>query len=145
MVDLSVLPATNAVLNATALGLVLTGYWQIRAGNTVWHKRCMIAAFVVSTLFLVSYLTYRFCGAEKKFTGHGAIRPIYFFILISHVSLAALVPFLAARTLYLGLRGRREAHRRIARVTLPIWIYTSLTGILVYFLLFQWYRPSGGA
>ena len=139
MVDLSILPPTNAVLNATALALVLIGYWQIRAGNVVRHKRCMIAAFVVSTLFLVSYLTYRFAGEEKKFVGQGVIRPIYFTILISHVILAATVPFLAGRTLYLGLRDRREAHRRLARITLPIWIYTSLTGILVYLFLFQWY------
>ena len=142
MVDLSILPPTNAVLNATALALVLTGYWQIRAGNIAWHKRCMITAFVVSTLFLASYLTYRFAGAEKKFLGQGVIRPIYFSILISHVTLAATVPFLAGRTLYLGLRDRREAHRRLARITLPIWIYTSLTGILVYLFLFQWYPQA---
>lgn len=137
--DLSSLPAINAALNVTAFVLLLCGYCHIRAGNVVVHKRCMIAAFIVSMLFLTTYLTYRFFGEEKRFTGQGFVRPIYFFILITHVTLAVTIPFLAGRTLYLGLRGRIDQHRRIARVTFPIWMYVSITGVIVYLFLFQLY------
>ena len=89
--------------------------------------------------FLASYLTYRFLGKEKRFGGQGWIRPVYFAILITHVTLAASVPVLAGRTLYLGLRGRIEKHRKMARWTLPIWLYVSVTGVLIYFLLFRLY------
>ncbi len=141
MISLSDLPLVNATLNSIALVLLLTGLVMIRNGCRVAHRRCMIAAFGVSTLFLVSYVTYRFFGDEKKFTGTGWIRPVYFFILITHVVLAATVPFLAARTLYLGLRGRWKPHRRIARITFPIWVYVSITGVTVYVLLFRIYGP----
>lgn len=141
MISLSDLPLVNATLNSIALVLLLTGFVMIRSGHRVAHRRCMLAAFGVSLLFLVSYLTYRFLGAEKKFGGTGWIRPVYFFILITHVVLAATVPFLAARTLYLGLRGRWTPHRRIARITFPIWVYVSLTGVIVYVLLFRIYGP----
>ena len=142
MIDLSTLPAINATLNVTAGILLVVGYALIRAGNETWHKRCMIAAFGVSILFLTTYVTYRVLGPEKKFQGQGWIRPIYFFILFTHVPLAASVPFLAGTTLYLGLRGRIERHRRLARITLPIWIYVSITGVLVYLLLFQLYPAA---
>ena len=102
----------------------------------------MTAAFCVSILFLISYLTYRFFGEEKRFGGQGWIRPVYFFILFTHVPLAATVPVLASRTLYLALRGRFDKHRRMARITFPIWIYVSVTGVIVYVLLFQIYGPS---
>ena len=140
--ELSSLPAVNATLNATAFVLLMCGYFQIRAGNINKHKRFMISAFVVSILFLTTYVTYRVLGPEKKFQGQGWIRPIYFFILFTHVPLAASVPFLAGTTLYLGLRGRIERHRRLARITLPIWIYVSITGVLVYLLLFQLYPAA---
>ena len=139
MIELSQLPAVNATLNGVAFVLLLVGFLQVRAGNIVWHKRCMITAFIVSALFLITYVTYRAYGAEKKFTGQGLIRPVYFFILITHVILAASVPILAARTLYLAARGRFSEHRRLAKLTLPIWIYVSVTGIVVYVLLFQLY------
>lgn len=141
MIRLADLPVLNAILNAISLTLLVTGYVMIRRRRVTAHKRCMIAAFVVSIFFLASYLTYRFAGDEKRFGGTGWIRPVYFGILIPHVILAATIPVLASRTIYLALRGRIEQHRRWARVTLPIWLYVSLTGILIYFMLFQWYAP----
>lgn len=143
MIELSDLPLVNATLNGISFILLLTGYRMVRAGRVTAHKRFMIAAFVVSALFLISYLTYRFLGEEKRFGGTGWIRPVYFFILITHVVLAITVPFLASRTLYLGLRGRIEEHRRIVRWTFPIWVYVSVTGVMVYLLLFRLYGPAG--
>jgi len=141
VIRLADLPVLNAILNAISLTLLVTGYVMIRRRRVTAHKRCMIAAFVVSIFFLTSYLTYRFAGDEKLFGGTGWIRPVYFGILIPHVILAATIPVLASRTIYLALRGRIEQHRRWARVTLPIWLYVSVTGILIYFMLFQWYAP----
>ena len=142
MLELSDLPGVNATLNSISLVLLVVGYLMIRRRRETAHKWFMIAAFCVSTLFLTSYLTYRFLGEEKRFGGTGLIRPVYFFILITHVSLAMTVPVLAGRTLYLALRGRFDKHRRIARITFPIWIYVSVTGVLVYLLLFRLYGPA---
>lgn len=141
MLEIADLPALNAILNGIALILLLAGYASIRRKRERRHKRFMVAAFCVSIVFLGTYLTYRFCGAEKRFSGQGLIRPVYFFILITHVVLAATVPVLASSTLYLGLRRRVTRHRRMARWTFPIWLYVSITGILVYVLLFQIYGP----
>ena len=138
---LAYLPPLNATLNSISLVLLIAGYRQIKRRNVEAHKRFMLAAFGVSILFLISYLTYRFFGQEKKFGGEGWIRPVYFFILSTHVPLAATVPVLGSRTLYLALRGRFDQHRRIARITFPIWIYVSVTGVMVYVLLFQIYGP----
>jgi len=142
MIRLTDLPLLNATLNGISFVLLMTGYACIRRRWVRAHRNCMVAAFCVSILFLISYLTYRFLGAEKKFGGQGWIRPVYFFILGTHVPLAASVPVLAGRTMYLAFRGRFEEHRRIARVTLPIWVYVSITGVLVYLLLFRLYRPA---
>lgn len=142
---LSDLPAVNATLNSISFVLLLTGYNMIRRKNVRAHRACMIAAFTVSILFLVSYLTYRFFGEEKHFGGQGLIRPVYFFVLITHVILAATVPVLASLTLYLALRRRFHQHRRWARVTFPIWIYVSVTGVAVYLLLFRIYGPTSTA
>ncbi len=139
---LSDLPALNATLNLISLVLLLVGYVMIKRRRIVAHRRCMSVALCVSILFLASYLTYRFLGEEKRFGGHGFIRPVYFFILITHVALAVTVPVLACRTIYLAWRGRFDKHRRIARVTFPIWIYVSVTGVLVYVLLFKIYGPA---
>lgn len=136
MIDLSILPTVNAILNFIALVLLVTGYRKIKQGYQVAHKRLMLAAFGVSILFLISYVSYHVWGQERRFGGTGFIRPIYFFILVTHVILAVIVPLLASRTLYLGLRGRFVQHRKIARITFPIWIYVSITGILVYLMLF---------
>lgn len=132
----------NAALNSVALVLLLIGYSFIRRRRVDAHRRCMLAAFGVSILFLISYLTYRSMGTEKKFGGTGWIRPVYFLILFTHVPLAATVPVLGTTTLWLGLRGRVERHRRWARITFPIWVYVSVTGVLVYVLLFRIYGPS---
>lgn len=136
------LPLVNAALNSLALVLLLTGYRYIRRRRVDAHRRCMLAAFGVSVLFLVSYLTYRYMGSEKAFGGTGWIRRVYFFILITHVMLAATVPVLGTTTLLLGLRGRVERHRRWAKITFPIWVYVSVTGVLVYLLLFRIYGPK---
>ncbi len=141
MIRLADLPLVNAILNSIAFTLLVLGRWMIHRRRVGAHRACMSAAFVVSILFLSSYLTYRFFGEEKKFGGVGMIRPIYLVILITHVALAATVPILATRTLYLGLRGRWESHRRWARWTFPIWVYVSVTGIVVYVLLFRIYGP----
>lgn len=142
MIDLSILPTVNAILNFIALVLLVTGYRKIKQGYNIAHKRFMMAAFGVSILFLISYVSYHTWGQERRFGGTGFIRPIYFFILVTHVILAAIVPLLASRTLYLGLRGRLEQHRKIARITFPIWIYVSITGILVYLMLYVIFGPA---
>ncbi len=142
MIEISDLPTVNATLNGIACCFLVAGYCFVKQGRTQSHKRCMIAAFSISILFLISYLTYRFAGAEKKFGGQGWIRPVYFFILITHIVLAASVPILATRTLYLGLKGRWDAHKKWARWTFPIWVYVSITGVLVYLLLFVIFGPA---
>jgi uncharacterized membrane protein YozB (DUF420 family) len=141
MIELRHLPTVNATLNLMAFFLLLCGYYFIRNGRVTNHARCMVSAFCVSILFLASYLTYRVLGEDKKFGGQGWIRPVYFVILATHVVLAATVPFLASYTLYQAARGRFAKHRKIARVTFPIWVYVSVTGVLVYLLLFIIYGP----
>ncbi len=141
MIELSALPTVNATLNSVALVFLVLGRWLIRQGRVKAHQRSMMTAFAVSILFLASYVTYRFYGEEKRFGGQGWIRPVYFFLLITHVVLAALVPWMASWTLYLGLRGRFDRHRRWARWTFPIWVYVSITGVVVYVLLFKVYGP----
>ena len=131
------LPAVNASLNAIAGVLLMAGYVLIRARRVEWHRRAMIGAFVTSSLFLVSYITYHSQVGSVRFTRQGFVRPLYFTILITHVTLAAAVLPLAVVTLSRGLTARFERHRRIARWTLPIWLYVSVTGVLVYVLLYQ--------
>jgi len=131
------LPAVNATLNGAAGVLLVIGYLLIRAGRIDLHRRVMIAAFCTSTLFLISYLAYHAQVGSVPFTRQGLVRSIYFTILITHVILAAAVLPLALITLSRGLKGRYPQHRRIARWTLPIWLYVSVTGVLVYVLLYQ--------
>jgi putative membrane protein len=131
------LPAVNATLNALSGILLLAGYVLIRRGRVQLHRRVMLAAFVTSSLFLVCYLTYHAQVGSVPFTRQGFERPLYFFILITHVVLAATVPPLAIVTLSRGLKGRYPKHRAIARWTWPIWMYVSVTGVLVYVLLYQ--------
>ena len=133
------LPTLNAFLNATSAALLMLGVKQIYAKNVEAHKRFMVSAFVVSTLFLVSYLVYHFNVGSVGFTGTGWIRPVYFLILITHSVLAVLVPPMAIITLYRAWRGDFERHRRIARWTYPIWLYVSFTGVVVYLLLYVFY------
>lgn len=135
--DFTALPTLNAVLNATAAALLAAGYRMIRQGRREAHRRLMLAAFAVSVLFLVSYLVYHFEVGSVRFTETGPIRTVYFTILISHTLLAAAVPPLAVVTLRRALKGRLEAHRRIARLTLPIWLYVSASGVTVYWMLYR--------
>jgi putative membrane protein len=131
------LPAINASLNALSGILLLAGYALIRARRIAQHRAVMIAAFATSSLFLACYLVYHARVGAVPFTRHGFVRPLYFTILITHVTLAFAVPPLAIITLTRGLRGRYSTHRRIARWTWPIWMYVSVTGVLVYVLLYQ--------
>ena len=131
------LPVVNATLNAISGVLLLTGFVLIRSGHRQQHRRVMIAAFAASSLFLVSYLTYHAQVGSVPFMRQGFVRPLYFTILITHVTLAATVLPLAIVTLTRGLNGRFSQHRRIARWTFPIWLYVSVTGVLVYVLLYQ--------
>jgi uncharacterized membrane protein YozB (DUF420 family) len=135
--DVRDLPALNAGLNAAAALLLVAGYRFIRAGRIQTHKRVMLAAFSVSVLFLISYLIYHYQVGSVRFQKTGAIRSVYLAILTSHTILAATVPFLATITLSRGLRARFDKHRRIARWTLPIWLYVSITGVVVYLMLYQ--------
>ena len=131
------LPAVNATLNGVAGVLLLIGFLLIRSRNIHLHRRFMIGAFITSALFLVSYVVYHAQVGSVRFTRQGLVRPLYFTILVTHVSLAAAVLPLAIVTLTRGLNGRFRAHRSIARWTLPIWLYVSVTGVLVYVLLYQ--------
>jgi uncharacterized membrane protein YozB (DUF420 family) len=131
------LPAVNATLNALSGALLLVGYILIRTRRIEEHRRVMLAAFATSTLFLISYVVYHAQVGSVGFTRRGIVRPIYFTILITHVVLAAAVLPLALITLSRGLKARYARHRAIARWTLPIWLYVSVTGVLVYVLLYQ--------
>jgi len=131
------LPAVNASLNALSGILLITGYVLIRARRIQQHRACMIAAFAASSLFLISYVVYHVQVGSVRFTRQGFVRPLYYTILITHVTLAATVLPLAIITLSRGLKARYPEHRRIARWTLPVWMYVSVTGVLVYVLLYQ--------
>jgi putative membrane protein len=131
------LPAVNATLNALSGILLLTGYALIRARQIEQHRKVMIAAFITSSLFLVSYIVYHAQVGSVRFPRHGFVRPLYYTILVTHVTLAATVLPLAIVTLSRGLKARFSQHRRIARWTFPIWLYVSVTGVLVYVLLYQ--------
>ena len=131
MISIGDLPTLNAALNGTSAVLLALGYLFIRRKKVNLHKACMVSAFVISTLFLVSYLTYHYHAGSKPFPGEGWTRPLYFAILISHVILATATLPLSIVTLARGVRGRFEKHRRIARWALPIWLYVSVTGVVV--------------
>jgi len=131
------LPALNATLNAISGVLLLIAYVHIRSRRIEQHRRFMIAAFITSSLFLVSYLVYHAQVGSVPFKREGVVRPIYFTILITHVTLAATVVPLSLVTLSRGLKARYPQHRRIARWTFPVWMYVSVTGVLVYVLLYQ--------
>jgi len=136
---LSLLPHLNAFLNTTSAVLLLTGYYFIRRGKIRSHRTCQIAAVVTSTLFLISYLTYHYYHGDTKFLGQGIVRPFYFTVLITHVCLAIVIVPLVLITLYRATRGDYIRHRRIARWTFPLWLYVSVTGVIVYFMLYHAY------
>lgn len=143
MISLSELPTVNATLNTTSAVFLGLGYWCIRQKRVAAHRVCMLVATVVSVLFLISYLTYHVQVGRKEFAGHGLIRPVYHTILLSHTLLAMVVAlYLAPVTLYRALRERFDRHKVIARWTLPIWFYVSVTGVVIYFMLYHWYAPA---
>ncbi len=131
------LPTVNALLNGTAASLLVAGFFLIRAGRREAHRRAMTAAFACSVLFLVSYLVYHFEAGSVRFQGTGGVRTFYLTVLLTHTVLAAVVPFLAVTTLVLARTGRFDAHRRLARVTLPVWLYVSVTGVVIYLMLYR--------
>ncbi len=131
------LPTLNAFLNGTAAALLVTGFALIRSGRREAHRRVMTSAFACSILFLVSYLVYHFEAGSVRFRGTGSVRTVYLTILLTHTVLAAIVPFLAVTTLVLARKGRFDAHRRLARVTLPVWLYVSVTGVVIYLMLYR--------
>ena len=133
---LSFLPGLNAALNSASAVLLVTGYFFIRSGKVTAHKRCMLSAFTTSTLFLISYLTYHFQVGSVPFKGQGWLRALYFTILISHTILAAAIVPLVLITLVRALKGNFDRHKRIARWTLPLWLYVSVTGVIVYGMLY---------
>lgn len=137
MLSLYDLPALNAFLNSGSFALLLSGFFFIKRGKIAAHKRCMIATFTVSVLFLISYLVYHYQAGSVRFTKEGWIRPVYFTILISHTLLAMAVPPLAAVTLFRALKERFARHKQIARWTLPVWMYVSVTGVVIYWMLYQ--------
>ena len=136
MISTAHLPTLNAALNSLSAALLVIGFLYIRFNNRQAHKSCMLAALACSTLFLVSYLVYHYQVGSVSFKGQGWIRPLYFAILLSHTILAAVVVPLALITVTRGLRGRFDAHRRIARWTFPVWLYVSVTGVVVYWMLY---------
>lgn len=131
------LPTVNAALNATSALLLLAGYFAIRSGKPNLHRALMATALATSAVFLTSYLIYHFQVGSVKFQGVGTIRTFYFAILLSHTILAVLVPPLALTTAWLAFKGRFERHKRVARFALPIWVYVSVTGVIVYWMLYR--------
>ena len=138
---ISYLPHVNACLNGTSFILLFSGYRFIRAGNVTAHRACQISALIVSLLFLASYLTYHYHHGATRFQGTGIVRPIYLTILMSHTILAVVIVPLVALTFYRAFRNDFARHRRIARITLPLWLYVSITGVIVYLMLYHIY-PS---
>jgi putative membrane protein len=136
LISVAQFPTLNAALNSLSAVFLFAGYLFIRAKNRGGHRACMLAAFACSTLFLISYLVYHFQVGSVGFKGQGWIRPVYFTILISHTILAVTVVPLALITLMRALREKFDAHRRIARWTFPIWLYVSVTGVVIYLMLY---------
>lgn len=134
--DTTDLPTLNALLNATSGLLLSAGYVMIRRGRIDAHRRCMLAACTASVLFLISYVIYHLDVGSVPYTGQGGARVFYFAVLISHIILAAAIAPLAIITVMHALRERFDRHRRIARWTLPIWLYVSVTGLIVYVMLY---------
>lgn len=145
MSDLTWMPALNAVLNATSFALLVAGRRRIARGDVAGHRRLMLRAVATSAVFLVSYLVYHALTGSRRYPGTGTLRTVYLGILLSHTVLAASLAWLVPRTIYLGLKDRRAEHARIARWTYPIWLYVSVTGVVVYLMLYPFApSPAGG-
>jgi uncharacterized membrane protein YozB (DUF420 family) len=138
--DVSMLPAVNASLNGLATILLLTGYVLVRQRKLDAHRNVMIAAGVTSVLFLASYVVYHLQAGSVKFQGQGAVRPVYFTILISHVILAIVIAVLVPMTFWRAFKNDLERHKKIARITFPIWVYVSVTGVVIYLMLYHLYK-----
>jgi uncharacterized membrane protein YozB (DUF420 family) len=138
------IPALNATLNATATVLITAGFILIKTGRKEAHRKVMTAAMVVSAVFLIGYVTHKVLvrGVHTPFGGTGAIRTVYYTMLISHIILAISIAYLVPRTFLLAIKGDFERHKAWAKWTFPIWYYVSVTGVLVYFFLYQWW-PAG--
>ena len=139
MLSLTTLPLLNAVLNGTSTVLLTCGYLAIRRRRIAMHRTCMLGACVTSVLFLISYLTYHYQIGSRPFPGQGGIRLVYFIVLISHTILAVVIVPLACVTLYRALTAQWVRHQQIARWTLPLWLYVSVTGVVIYVMLYQLY------
>ena len=137
--SISDLPTLNAILNSISAILLTTGYVFIKQKNRTAHRNCMIGAFITSTLFLTSYLIYHFNVGSVKFQGQGAVRTVYFSILLTHTVLAVVIVPMIFVTFARALKGNFSQHRRIARWTLPLWLYVSVTGVIVYLMLYHLY------
>lgn len=135
--DLTILPGINASLNSVCTILLIVGYIFIRRKNIEAHKRCMLAAGITSTLFLTSYVFYHLNVGSVRFQGQGFIRSVYFFILITHILLAVSIAVLVPITFWRAYKQQFEWHRAIARITFPIWLYVSMTGVVVYVMLYK--------
>lgn len=141
--DLTVFPHILAGLNLTSATLLVCGFLFIRKGDKLMHKRCMLSAIAVAVVFLIVYVYYHANSGLAKFGGEGTIRTVYFSILIAHVTIAVTIPVLAPWTAVRALKGRFDKHRKMARWTLPLWLYVSLSGIVVYVMSIHLY-PFGG-
>ena len=139
---ISDLPALNASLNAISTVFIAAGWYLIRRGHWRQHVACMIAALITSSAFLVSYLIYHAHAGSVRFTAQGIVRPIYFTILLTHILLAFAILPLVIATLVPVFRRRWEKHTRVARWAMPIWLYVSVTGVIVYLMLYQWFPPA---
>jgi putative membrane protein len=139
---LSLLPHLNALLNTVSAVLLVVGYYHIRKGRIQSHRKFQVAALATSTLFLISYLTYHYYHGDTPFLGQGIVRPFYFTILITHVVLAIAIVPLVLITAYRAARGDFIRHRQIARWTFPLWLYVSVTGVIVYIMLYHAYPSS---
>jgi putative membrane protein len=133
--DLSFMPGVNAILNATSATLLMLGFGAIRSGRREIHKRLMVSAFAASAVFLIGYVLYHYTHGDTQYQGSGAIRTVYFTILITHVLLSIVMLPMILTTFYLAAQGRFAAHKRLARWTLPIWLYVSVTGVVIYSML----------
>ena len=142
MLHIENLPTLNAFLNSASAVLLLTGFVFIRNRNIKAHRACMVSAFITSTAFLVSYITYHLHAGATHFRGEGVMRPVYFTLLTTHTVLAVVIVPLVIITLSRALRCRFDKHKAIARWTLPLWLYVSVTGVLVYMMLYHWFPAT---
>jgi putative membrane protein len=133
--DLSFLPAVNAGLNSTAAALLVAGWVAIRRGNARVHKYLMVSAFAASALFLVSYVVYHYVHGDTRYTGEGALRVVYFVVLISHVLLSMAIVPMALSAFWLAYRRRFDSHKKVTRILTPIWLYVSVTGVVIFAML----------